>query len=184
LTNVQTGLLISKGDQNNFVLILKRDEEGQKMILRRISDWPTGGWRSPFEEVERMKRQVDRLSEGLTGRFFGEPTAGVFPLINLTEDHDNYYIRAELPGIKADDLDLSVTGNNLSIAGERKILPEDENANYHRREREAGKFSRVISVPTQVDTTKVEARSEDGILTVVLPKAESAKPKQITVKTA
>ena len=154
------------------------------MILRRISGWPTGGWKSPFEELERMKRQVDRLSEGLTGRFFGEPTAGVFPLINLTEDHDNYYIRAELPGIKADDLDLSVTGNNLSIAGERKILPEDENANYHRREREAGKFSRVISVPTQVDTTKVEARSEDGILTVVLPKAESAKPKQITVKTA
>ena len=184
MTNVQTGLFISKRDPNNFVLILKRDKEGQAMILRRISDWPRGGWRSPFEELERMKRQVDRLSEGLTGRFFGEPTAGVFPLINLTEDHDNYYVRAELPGIKADDLDLSVTGNNLSIAGERKILPEDENANYHRREREAGKFSRVISVPTQVDTTKVEAHSEDGILTVVLPKAESAKPKQITVKTA
>jgi len=153
------------------------------MILRRISDWPTGGWRSPFEELERMKRQVDRLSEGLAGRFFGEPTAGVFPLITLTEDHDNYYVRAELPGIKAKDLDLSVTGNNLSIAGERKILPEDENANYHRREREAGKFSRVITVPSQVDTTKVEAHSEDGILTVVLPKAESAKPKQITIKT-
>jgi len=154
------------------------------MILRRISDWPTGGWRSPFEELERMKRQVDRLSEGFTGRLFGEPTAGVFPLINLTEDHDNYYVRAELPGIKAEDLDLSVTGNNLSIAGERKLLPEDENENYHRREREAGKFSRVISVPAQVDTTKVEAHSEDGILTVVLPKAESAKPKQITVKAA
>ncbi len=154
------------------------------MILRRISDWPTGGWGSPFEELERMKRQVDRLSEGLTGRFFGEPTAGVFPLINLTEDHDNYYVRAELPGIKAEDLDLSVTGNNLSIAGERKLLPEDENENYHRREREAGKFSRIISVPAQVDTTKVEAHSEDGILTVVLPKAESAKPKQIAVKAA
>lgn len=154
------------------------------MILRRISDWPTGGWRNPFEELEYMKRQVDRLSEGLTGKFFGEPTAGVFPLINLTEDHDNYYVRAELPGIKADDLDLSVTGNNLSIAGERKILPEDEDENYHRREREVGKFSRVISVPAQVDTTKVEAHSEDGILTVVLPKAESAKPKQIAVKAA
>ena len=154
------------------------------MILRKISDWPTGGWRSPFEELERMKRQMDRLSEGLSGRFFREPTAGVFPLINLTEDHDNYYVRAELPGIKAEDLDLSVTGNNLSIAGERKISAEDENGNYHRREREAGKFSRVINVPTQVDTTQVEAHSEDGILTVILPKAESAKPKQITVKTA
>ena len=154
------------------------------MILRRITDWPTYGWKTPFEELERMRRQMDRLTEGLTGRLFREPAAGVFPLLNMTEDTDNYYVRAELPGIIAGDLDISVTGNSLSISGERKMLPEVENVKYHRREREAGKFSRVISVPTQVDTTKVEAHSEDGILTVVLPKAESAKPKQIVVKTA
>ena len=154
------------------------------MILRRITDWPTRGWTSPFEELERMRRQMDKLTEGLTGRLFREPTAGVFPLLNMTEDHDNYYVRAELPGIKADDLDISVTGNSLSISGERKILPEDENVKYHRREREAGKFSRILNLPTQVDTTKVEANSANGILTIILPKAESAKPKQITVKAA
>lgn len=154
------------------------------MILRRISDWPSGMWRSPFEELERMRRDMDRLFQDLTEGIFREPRAGVFPLVNVTEGSDNYYVRAELPGIKAEDLDISVTGNSLSIAGERSIRAEDEKANYHRREREAGKFSRVVSLPAQVDTAKVEASCVDGILTVVLPKSEAAKPKQITVKTS
>lgn len=149
------------------------------MIVRRLTGWPTWHWRSPFDELERMRRQMDRLSEGLRG-----PIAGVFPLVNVTEDSDSYYCRAELPGTKADDLDISVTGNSLSIAGERKITTEDENANYHRREREAGKFSRIISLSDQVDTAKVDAHCIDGVLTVVLPKAESAKPRQITIKTS
>jgi len=125
---------------------------------------------------------MDWLTEGLTGRTFREPVAGVFPLMNVTEDSDNYYLRAELPGIKAEDLDISVTGDTLSIAGERKIETENENAKYHRSEREAGKFSRIITLPGQIDTGKVEAGSADGILTVVMPKAEIAKPKQISVK--
>ncbi len=154
------------------------------MILRRISDWPGGAWRSPFEELERMRREMDRLFEGLTEGIFREPRAGVFPLVNVTEASDNYYVRAELPGIKADDLDISVTGSSLSIAGERKIPAEDEKTNYHRREREAGKFSRTVSLPAQVDAAKVEASCVDGILTVVLPKSEAAKPKQIPVKTS
>ncbi len=152
------------------------------MIIRRLSGWPGSDWRSSFDEVERMRRQMDRLSEVLTGRLSGEPEAGVFPLTNLTEDSDNYYVRAELPGVKADDLNISVTGNSLSITGERKIPPEDENAKYHRSEREAGKFSRMMNLPGQIDTARVEAGTADGILTVVLPKSESAKPKQITIK--
>jgi HSP20 family protein len=131
-----------------------------------------------------MRRKMDRLSEGLTGGVLRGPIAGVFPLVNVTEDSHSYYCRAELPGMKADDLDIAVTGNSLSIAGERKITHEDKNANYHRREREAGKFSRMISLSDQVDTAKVEARCVDGVLTVVLPKAESAKPRQITIKTS
>ena len=106
----------------------------------------------------------------------------MFPLTNITEDKDNYYVRAELPGIKADELDISVTADSLSISGERKIPAAKENARYHRREREAGKFSRMVSLPSQVDLEKVEARSTNGVLTVVLPKAEVAKPKQIAVK--
>ena len=88
------------------------------MILRRLSNWPRWDWRDPFEELERMRRQMDRLFEGLTGRLLSEPTAGVFPLVNVTEANDNYYVRAELPGVKAGDMDISVTGTNLSISGE------------------------------------------------------------------
>lgn len=153
------------------------------MILRRIPDWPRLDWSDPFEELDRMRRQMDRLFEGLAGRLFREPVAGVFPLVNVTEGNDDYYVRAELPGVGADDLEISVTGSSLSIAGERKIRAEDEQAKYHRREREAGKFSRVISLPGPIDTSKVEARCVDGVLTVVLPKSEAAKPKQISIKT-
>ena len=154
------------------------------MIIRRIGGWPTWGWRSPVGELERMRTEMDRLSEALTGPLFREPPAGVFPLMNVTEDRENYYVRAELPGIKADELNISITGNSLSVAGERTIPAENEKARYHRREREAGKFSRIVSLPSQVDTSKVEARCIDGVLTVVLSKAEEAKPKQIAVKTS
>jgi HSP20 family protein len=154
------------------------------MILRRLSNLPRWDWRDPFEELERMRRQMDKLFEGLSGRLLGEPSAGVFPLVNVTESSDNYYVRAELPGVNSSDIDISVTGSSLSISGERKIPPEDEKANYHRREREAGRFSRMINLPGQIDTSKVEARCADGVLSVVLPKSEAAKPKQITIRTS
>jgi HSP20 family protein len=153
------------------------------MLLRRATGWPTWDWTSPFGELDRLRRQMELLSEGLTGtRQWGTPGAGVFPLMNITEDKDSYYVRAELPGLKAEDLELSVTGDTLSIAGERKFPVEDENAQYHRREREAGKFSRIVSLPGQLNTGKVEATCTDGVLTVMLPKAEEAKPRQIAVK--
>lgn len=154
------------------------------MILRRLSNLPRWDWRDPFEELERMRRQMDRLFEGLSGRLLGEPSPGVFPLVNVTESSDNYYVRAELPGVKSSDIDISVTGSSLSISGERKIFSEDEKANYHRREREAGRFSRMVNLPGQIDTSKVEARCADGVLSVVLPKSEAAKPKQITIRTS
>jgi HSP20 family protein len=127
---------------------------------------------------------MERLFEGVPGWPFREPTAGVFPLTNVTEDNHNYYVRAELPGIAAGEIDISVTGEGLSISGERKIGPEKEEAKYHRKEREAGKFSRVINLPGHIDPEKVEASCVDGVLTVILSKAQAAKPKQITVKSA
>jgi HSP20 family protein len=165
------------------VAIITR-EEGWIMLWRRVSGQPTWDWTNPFEEVDRMRMEMDRLTDSLTRRFLGGPAAGVFPLMNLTEDKDNYYVRAELPGLKADEVDISVTGKTLSIAGERKFPAEDEKAQYHRREREAGRFSRIISLPAQVDPDKVDAQCAEGVLTVVLPKTETAKPKQIAVKTA
>ena len=153
------------------------------MIIRKISRLPRLDWRNPFEELENMRRRMERLAGELSGGLLREPAAGVFPLVNVTEDKENFYVRAELPGIKTTELDISVTGSDLSISGERKFPTESEDAKYHRREREAGKFSRIISLPAQIDIEKVEANSGDGILTVILPKAESAKPKQISVKT-
>ena len=154
------------------------------MILRRFSEWPSWDLRSPFDEVERMRRELDRLSGDYTGSVFRLPTAGVFPLVNVTEDPDNYYVRAELPGVKTDELDISVTGETLTLSGERKLPEESDKSSYHRREREAGSFSRVISLPARLDVDKVKAHAEDGVLTVVLPKAESAKPRQIAVKSS
>ncbi|MBN1614348.1 MAG: Hsp20/alpha crystallin family protein [Deltaproteobacteria bacterium] len=154
------------------------------MLLRRASDGPMWGWRSPFAELERMRRQMDWLSSGLSRGLVGESAAGVFPMMNVTEDKEAYFVRAELPGLKADELDISVTGDTLSISGERKLSVEDEKAQYHRRERDAGRFSRIVSLPAQINTDKVEARCADGILTVTLPKAESAKPRQIVAKSS
>jgi HSP20 family protein len=152
------------------------------MIVRRRFGVPTWGLPN-LNELDRMRRQMGRLLADITGDAAGEPSAGVFPLTNVTEGKENYYVRAELPGVTAEDLDITITGDSLAIEGERKIRSENEGAKYHRREREAGRFSRMIALPGQVDTEKVEAKCADGILTVVLPKAESAKPRQISIKT-
>lgn len=151
------------------------------MIYRRFFNVPTWRFRSPLEELYRMRQQMEQLLESAAAPQQRE-AAGVLPLINLTEGKDNYYVRAELPGVKGDELDIQVTANNLAISGERKIAAEEEGARYHRREREAGTFSRMIGLPGEVDTDKVDAKLENGILTVVISKAEIAKPKQINVK--
>jgi len=148
------------------------------MIYRRFFNVPTYRFRSPWDELHRMRQQLDQVFDDAPDQ---RASSGVFPLTNLTEDKDNYYVRAELPGVKGDELDIQIASNNLAISGERKIAAEEEGARYHRREREAGTFSRMIGLPGEVDTDKVDANLENGILTVVVPKAEIAKPKQISV---
>ena len=134
-----------------------------------------------LKSIERVRRQMDRLYKELRGFPEAQVSAGVFPMTNVTEDKDSFYLRAELPGVKSDDLDISVVNNSISISGERKIS-EKENVKYHRREREAGRFSRMVSLPTAIDAGKVEARSSDGILAVTIPKAETVRPRQIPIK--
>ncbi|MEJ2097436.1 MAG: Hsp20/alpha crystallin family protein [Deltaproteobacteria bacterium] len=152
------------------------------MIYRRLYGVPSWGVRSPFQELERMKQVLD----GYLGKETDLPlpglSAGVFPAINLTEDKNNFYVRAELPGISKDDLEIEASGNNLSISGERKIPSLEEGARYHRRERESGKFSRMISLPSDIDSGKVNAVLTNGILKLTVPKAEKAKPRQISIK--
>ena len=149
------------------------------MIYRRLFDFPTWRLRSPWDELHRMRHQLEQMFDEAP---YQRASAGVFPLINLTEDKNNYYVRAELPGVRADELDIQASANNIAISGERKIAAEEQSARYHRKEREAGSFSRMIGLPGDIDTDKVDAKLENGILTVVISKAEAAKPKQITVK--
>lgn len=151
------------------------------MFYRRFFGFPSWESRNPFAELERMKRQMDRLMEGFGGPY-QRPDAGVFPLINLTESAEGFIIRAELPGVAAGDLDIQATSNTVSLSGERKIPPENKDARWHRREREAGKFSRIIAMPSEINPDKVEANLVDGILTIVVHKAEAAKPRQISVR--
>jgi HSP20 family protein len=158
-----------------------RKPGGVKMIYRRFFNVPTWRFRSPVDELYRMRQQLDQMFED-SRTPYQATAAGVFPLTNLSEDKDNYYVRAELPGVKADELDIQVTANNIAISGERKIAAQEEGARYHRREREAGTFSRMIGLPGDVNTEKVQAKLVNGILTVMVPKAEAAKPRQISIK--
>jgi HSP20 family protein len=153
------------------------------MIISRLSNWPSREWWSPFGELERMRQEMDRLTQGMLFRGVQRPRlAGVFPLANLTEDKDNFFLRAELPGVQPDNLDISATSNSVTISGERKILDENGGTKYHRREREGGRFSRVVSLPDQVDPEKIHASCSNGVLTITIPKAEKSKPRQISVK--
>jgi HSP20 family protein len=151
------------------------------MFYPRLFNFPAWRLKSPFDGWDQMRRQLDRLFEDSVAPY-QRIQAGVFPLINLTEDKNNYYVRAELPGVKAGELEIQASSNNLAISGERKIASEDESARYHRREREEGKFSRMIGLPGEINPDKVEAKLKNGILTVVIAKSEATKPKQITVK--
>ena len=149
------------------------------MFLRGIATSPWGAY-GHRGQIDRLKRQLDQMFDDFSARDAWQ-RAGVFPLINVTEDADNYYLRAELPGVKNEDLDIQATGKNISIAGERKIETKNEKAKFHRREREAGKFSRMFSLKDEIDPEKVTANMKDGILLLTLPKAEVAKPRQIKI---
>ena len=103
------------------------------------------------------------------------------PVLDVQEDKDNFRVRVELPGLKREDITVSIEDGTLVISGERKTEAADEGTEVHRQERYYGKFSRALTLPSAVAADQVKAAYKDGILTVTLPKAEEAKPKTITV---
>ena len=149
------------------------------MLVRRWPSRPT--FDNPFVELDQVRREMMRLFDSVAGEVARETAAGVFPPVNITHDDDNFYVRAEIPGIKPGELSITALRNRLSLSGKREIQRE-EKVSYHRKERPEGSFSRTISLPSEVNTDRVDARYTDGILTLTLPKAEAAKPRQITVK--
>ena len=151
------------------------------MIVRRI--WPSREpWGGHYRRLERMQREMSSLLDAFGG-VPSEQHTGVFPPMNVTQDKDSFTVRCELPGIDTTDLEISALKNKLSVSGKRQIADPGEGASYHRREREGGSFNRSIALPMEFDAERVAAEYKDGILTVTLPKAEAAKPRQISVKT-
>ncbi len=146
-----------------------------------------------FEDMERMRREIDRiLGEDRVSAwtfpfsrvsFLPGRASRSYPLMNICEDDENIYVDALAPGVAPDTLNVSVSGDQLVISGEKKPLPEDIKPEFiHRSERSAGKFARSVSLSVGVEGDRVKANYRDGVLKVVLPKMEAAKPKQIPVR--
>jgi len=128
-----------------------------------------------------MQRLLDTFAEE-AGRV-GLGSSPSFPALNVWEDQDCLFAEAETPGLTMDELELTVTGNELTIRGQRSSPPA-EGVSYHRRERGTGSFSRVVRFPTDIDADRVTADLRDGVLLIRLPKAEAARPRKIEVHTA
>lgn len=149
------------------------------MLVRRV--WPSRPtYESSLSDFDQLRREMLRLFDW--GEASSSAEAGVFPPLNVSEDQNNFYLSAEVPGVNANELAITALRNRVSIAGKRQISREDEKVSYHRKERAEGSFSRTVTLPTEVDSERVEARYANGILSLRLPKAEAAKPRQITVK--
>ena len=152
------------------------------MLVRRV--WPSRpAFESPFSDFDQMRREMLRLLDTAGDGSAPDPAVGVFPPMNITQDDDSFYLRAEIPGIKPAELSISALRNRVTISGKREIPREHDRVSYHRKERSEGTFNRAVTLPNEVDAERVDARYADGILTVTLPKAQQAKPRQIAVKT-
>jgi HSP20 family protein len=140
----------------------------------------------PFAEIASFRNAFDRLFDDRPLRsFFGEgnSTQSYFP-VDVFETGDEVVVKASLPGFKAEDIDISVHGDVLTIKGESKEEKEEKAQNWYRRERRYGTVLRQLTLPAEVSADKADAQFEDGVLRLALPKSESAKPKQIKVQAA
>ncbi len=121
----------------------------------------------------------NNIFAGDTSEYAG---ATVYPPLNISEDENNIYVKAEIPGVTPNQPELFIEGDTLTIKGERQPPPSDSKISYHRREIEHGHYNRSINLPTKINTDSVSAKTADGILTITLPKPEEVKPKKIAVK--
>ncbi|MHC4177424.1 MAG: Hsp20/alpha crystallin family protein [Planctomycetota bacterium] len=136
--------------------------------------------------IHQLRDDIDRLFSGVMGHWGEGRLPGISrgrPAVNMWEKDDALRVELEVPGLKSDQVEISVVGDELSVKLDRPDLAE-EGAAYHRRERPSGSFTRVLRLPLEVDADRVEAELSDGVLTITLPKAESAKPRKIRVTAA
>ena len=140
--------------------------------------WRTNDRNSVWHEMERMRRQLDRLSDGVA--FRAVPS---FPAFNVWTNADGLLVTAEVPGVELDDLDIAIVNKTLTLSGKREPADMDEDTRYHRRERGCGQFSRSIELPYRIEADHVQATFDKGVLTIRLPRAEDEKPRRIKVQT-
>ena len=134
------------------------------------------------EGVNRIQSRINELFEDTFGRTRAQQNAGVWsPPVDILESKDSYLIRAELPGMRSEDLKTEVNEGMLTLSGERKFEEPADGVEYHRVERVARKFSRSFYLPQTVKQDSIKATYRDGILEVQVPKAEEAKPRQIAI---
>jgi HSP20 family protein len=148
------------------------------------------GSTTPTRRVATLQDDIDNLFNLAFSRFLGataDTNGGAqllgswFPVVDVYEDKDSLVVRAEVPGMKKEDIEISLQDGFLTFSGERKEEHKQETAETYRSERVLGRFHRSISLPCQVVAEKIKATYTDGVLTVTLPKAEEAKPKQIPI---
>lgn len=139
----------------------------------------------PFREVARLRREMDRLWD----EYFGPGRRALRPLeaewapaVDVSETADQVLVRAEVPGMEAKDIDISLSGDILTIKGEKKSEREERDENYHLVERSYGSFARSLRLPVSVDPDKIEAAYKQGVLTITCPKKEEVKAKPIQIK--
>ena len=133
--------------------------------------------------LSRLHNEMDDLFDSFF-RGLDRPFSGykAWPAIDVAEEKDSIVVRAEVPGCKADDIDISVYGNKLTISGEKKLEQEKEEKGYYHVESTYGSFRRELSLPTDVDQEKINAECKDGVLSITLPKAARAKSIKVKVK--
>jgi HSP20 family protein len=141
----------------------------------------------PFRQFESMRNfplegdWMDRMLDRVMPALFAE-RGGIFPEFDIVETGEHIVVKADLPGIDVNDLDINVVDNVLTVRGERKEEYEESKEQYHRIERRCGSFRRSFALPAEVDTEGIEAHYHDGVLTLKIPKSEAAKHKRIEVK--
>jgi HSP20 family protein len=145
---------------------------------------------NPFADMDALRHEIDRTIENFgVGRAPSRGPAFLpgreprrYPLINLLEDKDHLYIEALTPGVEPRSINVTALQNRLTLSGEKSSVGDIRPEAFHRNERASGKFVRTIDLPMEVDESNIHAEYKNGLLLVTLPKAEKAKPKQITVK--
>ncbi len=135
----------------------------------------------PMREMMSLREAMDRLFDDAFTRPLSLNNWGM-PAIDLLQTDDKVIIKASLPGLSNDDIQISVTGDVLTLKGEFRQEDDVKDAAYHLKERRYGSFERSVMLPTEVETDKAKAEFQNGVLTIILPKAEAVKPRTITVK--